>query len=563
MSLEAASSGSTRDTAEVRKRICGELAELLSTPQGLEQARLLQASGLLGQPPDGQRGGKLPPSQGQPKDNPYPRPILDFVPVREGEAWHFARPDGMRLEPRRSVLPHRICLLGESAAAGMFYRPRVTPASILARQLAETAGPRQFEVIDLALPALTEQGLVEVAVASLQLNPSLLVVFAGNNWVWSGLGPDLGSRAAGRLTDFQDAATALEERGVPGLKDLAERRVRERAIRHVDLLARLAGLAKVPLVWVVPEVNLPDVDVPHPVYWLTGDGVRTWYRAYDRAMSRLAAGEYEAAALAGERLIALDGGACAASQGLLAKALWGLGRRESACAAFRAQVDAASWNHQFRRASGVSNAVMAVLRDSCQRLGVTRVDLPDVFDLYCRPALPDRRMFLDHCHLTLEGMTVAMAAVAAAVVGRLSEAGTNTLDWQDLARAAKAPGIPAAVAGLAQLQAGLYNSNLDYQDRERIEELFASALEACPELREALQDYVLARAAPCHPWLTAACRRNRASAYELDARVWERWDLGGDLLERLCSLLSRYGCDVERQVIAPWIEQNDIPHEGV
>ncbi len=209
---------------------------------------------------------------------------------------------------------------------------------------------------------------------------------------------------------------------------------------------------------------------PHPVYWLAGDGTRLWYRGHERASRRLQRGQFAAAASEAERLIALDGGACAESHGLLAKAWWGLGRRELARAAFRAQVDAASWDRRFRRASGVSSTVLAAIRAECRHHGVATVDLPEVFDQYCGSALPGRRMFLDHCHLTLEGMTVAMAAVATAVARALPRKGKSVPDWQDLARELPPPDVPAAVAGLAQLQAGLYNGNLNYHNWELIED---------------------------------------------------------------------------------------------
>src|SRR6202035_5778963 len=102
------------------------------------------------------------------------------------------------------------------------------------------------------------------------------------NWVWSGWGPDLGAQAAGGVEDCDRAAAALEQQGVPGLRTLVERRQGEVADRCIDAVAGLARTAGVPLLWVIPEVNLPDVVVPHPVYWLPGDGVRQWYRGQRR-----------------------------------------------------------------------------------------------------------------------------------------------------------------------------------------------------------------------------------------------------------------------------------------
>ncbi|HYL04973.1 MAG TPA: hypothetical protein VE075_02975 [Thermoanaerobaculia bacterium] len=485
------------------------------------------------------------------------------VPVAEAPAPGEPGTSGRRRRRRRAASPpHRICLLGESAAAGMFYRPHVTPAQLLAFFLGQLAGPGRFEVLDVARPAQTSDGLQADAALALTLNPSMLVAFAGNNWVWSGLGPDLSAEGAETREEGRAAAAALTDHGVPGLAALVERRQREQADRCIDAVAGLAGTARVPLLWVVPEVNLADVTVAHPVYWLPGDGVRRWYRAFDRASRRLAGGELAAAAREAERLILLDGGACAASRRLLARACQGLDGGDAARAASRAEVDAASWDPRFRRASGVNSPVLAALRAGCRRHGLPAVDLPEVFAEACGAALPGRRLFLDHCHLALEGMTVAMAAVACAVAHALAPEAVPGGGWRELVRESPPPEVPPEVAGMARLQAGLYCANLDYRGREWIDELFTSALDAEPGLRAAVRDYLLARAAPCSPSLTAACRRNRASALALDPLVWARSDLGGGLLEQLCGILARHGCDPAQEIVPVWLAQDPMPGEG-
>jgi hypothetical protein len=524
------------DPDELRKRLCAELAELAATADGLADVQVLYASAAPAAPPSA-----APPAPGS-EPGPSSR---------------------SRRRRRRAAPPYCICLLGESTAAGMFFRPQVTPAAILARLLGELAGRGRFEVVDLARPAQTSHELQDDTARALALDPSMLVAFAGNNWVWSGLGPDLSARDAGGWEDRQAAAAALADHGVPGLAALVARRQREQADRCIDAVAGLAGAAGVPLLWVVPEVNLADVDVPHPVYWLPGDGVRRWYRAFDGASRRLARGELAAAAREAERLIALDGGACAASRRLLARACQGLGGSAAAFTASRAEVDAASWDQQFRRASGVNSPVLAALRAGCRRHGLPAVDLPEVFSKTCGAALPGRRLFLDHCHLTLEGMTVAMAAVACAVARAFTPEAVPRAGWRKLLRDSQpSEEVTPAVAGLAQLQAGLYSANLNYRHWEWIEELFGAALDAEPGLRWAARDYLLARAAPCSPALTAACRRNRASPVAFDPLVWARSDLGGELLERLCVILARHGCDPAAEIVPAWLAQDPMPGAG-
>ncbi len=527
------------DPAELRRRLCGELARLAETSSGLDRLRRLQASALAS-----------PPVAAAPVAPGLAPPVL-------------SRDDERGRLPGSSAAPRRIVLLGESAAAGMFYRPHVTPAAILVRHLRENAGPGQFEVVDLARPAQTERDLEQAAAAALGLEPSLLVAFAGNNWVWSGWGPDLGAQAAGGVEDCDRAAAALEQQGVPGLRTLVERRQGEVADRCIDAVAGLARTAGVPLLWVVPEVNLPDIVVPHPVYWLPGDGVRQWYRGLRRAASHLECADFAGAARAAERLIALDGGACAASRSLLAAACRGSGSHEAARDACRAAADAASWDRRFRRSSGVNSAILAALRAGCHRNGLPSVDLPEIFDRICGSALPGRRIFLDHCHLTLEGMSVATAAVAAAVLRAFAGAKKPGPDQPEPAMESPLPPVTSAVLGLARLQAGLYNANLNYLHWEWIDELFSTSLATCPNLDATMRDYLLARGAPCSPDMTAACHANLASAAALDPLVWRRTDLGGGVMERLCGVLARHGGDPEREIIRAWIAQNPIPGEGI
>ena len=44
------------------------------------------------------------------------------------------------------------------------------------------------------------------------------------------------------------------------------------------------------------------------------------------------------------------------------------------------------------------------------------VDLPVLFKQYLNGELPGRRLFLDYCHLTTEGIQVAMGAAASCVL---------------------------------------------------------------------------------------------------------------------------------------------------
>src|SRR5579864_3835998 len=102
-------------TAELRKRLCGELAVSAATPEGLDRLRRLQASALAGRPltaePDG--GGARPA-----EEHDRPAAIGDLRPDATGIARRSRRTGGGAApgRPRRSVPApsHRVVLLGES-----------------------------------------------------------------------------------------------------------------------------------------------------------------------------------------------------------------------------------------------------------------------------------------------------------------------------------------------------------------------------------------------------------------------------------------------------------------
>ena len=112
-----------------------DLARLLATPEGLRTARLLQAAGLLGNPP-----------ALEPRPLPrLPEPISIWQPQEIDGETVWVRPDPQPLgdhfaatrvlRRKKAELPLRVVLFGESAAAGYLYAPHVTPAQVLERHL--------------------------------------------------------------------------------------------------------------------------------------------------------------------------------------------------------------------------------------------------------------------------------------------------------------------------------------------------------------------------------------------------------------------------------------------
>src|SRR5436853_275217 len=269
------------------------LAELLATPEGLRTARLLQAAGLLGAP-----------SAPQPRTSPrFPEPISLWPHQEINGETAFVRPDPLPLgdhhavtpvlRPKKSLLPLRVAFFGESVAAGYLYAPHLTPAQVLEAQLRAAGGADNFEVIDLARTNETLPSLAATVRASLQINPDVLVLFAGNNWNLLET-PEV-SPYVPSVTARQRYGQALREEGIAGPVGLAVERLRQAAEAAFGDIAELAWAVHIPVVVVIPEVNLLDWETRQPPVWLHGDGTARWHALYAEAAAKLDGGDLRGA----------------------------------------------------------------------------------------------------------------------------------------------------------------------------------------------------------------------------------------------------------------------------
>jgi hypothetical protein len=396
-----------------------------------------------------------------------PRPIgpwrpegVEYVRRKENPFW-AADPVIPAKGSRR-----RVVLVGESAARGYLYDPELSFADVLR---AGTAA----EVVDLACTNLTAAGLQQVLVALPALEPDAVIVFAGNNWDNLALG----------LPELDRCAEGLRREGFLSVQRIFRDELllpQSRAV--IDLLGALRSALDVEITVVVPETNLVDWQPERSVLTavLPADGLPEWLALYPRA-----AEDPDAA----RRMIALDGGVSPASQHLLGTALHRAGERAAARVALEASRDAFCGllvPHP-PRCPGV---VQALLRES----GLRVVDLPAVFEAHTGD-LPGRRMFLDYCHLTLEGMRVAAAAI-------LDGAGE--------------PSVAPEVEATAHLLATLHNVHYG-QEAAVVRHHCRAALEHSPGVAPVLAELVRAQASSWPSWLTSAfaavCRLPQAARY--------------------------------------------------
>jgi hypothetical protein len=523
------------------------LAALLATPEGLRTARLLQAAGLLAEPP----GAAAP----QPIPRP-PEPISIWAPqasedVAGETVW--VRPDpqplgdqhaaAKTLRRKKSELPLRVGFFGESVAAGYLYAPYVTPARVLESQLRAVGGDGDFEVIDLARTNETLPSLAETVRASLQIQPDVLVLFVGNNWNLLET-PEI-SPYAPSVIARQRYAQDLREGGTAGPVRRAAERLRQVAEGALGTIAALARAVGIPVVVVIPEVNLADWETRQPPLWLPGDGTARWHALYVNATAELDAGDFAAALATATAMQGLDGGACSTTWRLLARAHRGLGHREAERAACLAEVDAAPYATLATLSAPLAtSAARELLREGARRHGFLAVDLRDVFAEHTGGELPGSRLFLDYCHLTLEGIQISMAAVAAEVLN-LSGMLDEKQSWQTLLPRLSRPEITAEQEATARFGAAVHTAHRLLPTGAKpplLEPWIAAALDASPGVEAAMLDLVAARCSPCPAVLTAAQTRNLASPYRLLLQHGWRWDhLDADLILAIRNVLERRG----------------------
>ncbi len=287
-------------------------------------------------------------------------------------------------------------LVGESVAAGYLLAPAYTPALVLDGLL------NHYEVVDLARTNESLASLEVTVEQGLQLEPDVVVMWAGNNWLLRDLATlsPYHRRASHRV----ELAQALNSGGLSAVQSFVRDQLHAYARPRLDHLARMIQSIGARLIVVIPEVNLIDWDHRQPVTWLPEGGVDEWYEAWSTAR--------EDPASAARRMIALDQGSCATSHRLASRTADPDG--DDRLSGYRSAVAAATGPLRATMAAPmVTEDVQTMLRRWADRHGFDVVDVASVIE--GRGDLPDREWFLDYCHHTALGVERVMSAVADAI----------------------------------------------------------------------------------------------------------------------------------------------------
>ncbi len=322
--------------------------------------------------------------------------------------------DNNRIMPKKGR--KRVVLLGESVARGYFFDPQYSIAMALESALNNPAGTDSLEVIDLAKVNMDLNALREISHNALALDPDALVVFAGNNWIFTlveSISED----------DYDSFNEVIEQEGIVGLKNLLEQRLAQMVRHYLGELATLSAEFDLPILVVIPEFNLKDWrSSPAESILATstsGSNAEGWNIARMQAEVALATENWAVLHPLAAQMVQLDNSHPLGYE-LLGDCLAQQGNMTEARAAYESARDTALYcrTHCKPRCLKV---IYEVIRAEAVPMGLNLVDLPQIFRQQPGNELPDRDLFLDYCHLTLKGIVLMAAHTSHALLPMLNQ----------------------------------------------------------------------------------------------------------------------------------------------
>ena len=478
-----------QQSSELLKSFANRLARLACSEDGQQVTRLLRLTNLLGGSPDQSHASESLDDVGQRKNN---QPAETALPERIGiwerkqengktyfvrskdllQEWNYWANIG-RIEPKGAK--QRVVLIGESVARGYLYDPQYTPAMALEKILHTQWGKNEVEVIDLARTNLGME-VRELALSALQLEPGAVIIFSGNNWR---------SCFPPQISDVPYIDTLLREEGMAGPKRFAEEKLEAEVRRIVNDVASVYADKGVPLVWIIPEFNLGDwrdplINAPH----LLNGRNEEWITLWEDAQRALKAEDFHRAADLAQRMTEIDEQTSVAGLYILAECSQKLGDLDAARRYLELARDSVTWDSSKSASPRTYSVAQKALREETAKYKNEVVDTPELFRQYLEGGIPDRRLFLDYCHLTTKGIQITMAAAAACVLRAVK--GTDVA-WTTLVPQACAPSHE--VEAEAAFLAAVHNAHW-WQSADLVRHYCVEAVRFSPEIAKVMNYFI-------------------------------------------------------------------------
>jgi len=461
------------------KSFANRLAEVAGAQSTPELVRLLRLGGLLGESDR---------AVGRGTDVTFgPTPHPDHVGIWERKLengkecfvrrmetiseWDYWCQNLGRIEKKGSK--KRVVFIGESVARGYLYDPEFTPAIAL-EMILQPHFEEGVEVIDLARTNLSHE-IKHLAVSALQLEPDITILFAGNNW----------GVAFPGTSDIAQLDEALTREGMAGVKRVAEMQITRIARRIINDIASAYESKGVPLVWIIPEFNLADwrdvvTNPPH----LGKDSNREWLSVLEQAERALRDGDLRRAEELARKLMEIDHGLSAAGPYILAECCHRTNDIEGERKYLEMARDSVCWDSSRMLLPRTYSITQQVIRDEACKHKSQIVDSPALFKEYLNGELPGRRLFLDYCHLSTEGIQVTMGAAGTCVLRSLQG---KEVPWYTLGADQVAP--PLKTEAEASFLASILNGHW-WQSYDLTRYYCTRALSLSPHVGELMVTYI-------------------------------------------------------------------------
>jgi tetratricopeptide (TPR) repeat protein len=371
----------------------------------------------------------------------------------------------------------RVLYLGESVARGFLLDPLYTPASVLESLLNSKPDLLEAEVIDLAKTNLGLEELVELCSSCIALEPDLIVIFAGNNWLNF---ERLTGEALAEIGEIIESEGKFED-----LTRVLDSQFKETAVSAMRQLAGISGTHRVPVVFMLPEFNLLDYRIApgfRLISWRKGQ-TGEWLHLKKECEQALEHGQIDKARSLAQKMITVNP-ANPTGYEIMARCMLKRQLYPEAVEYLRTALSTAIYIGQ-NVPSCIPIVQAAVREEAAGSDSISVVDLPAVFSEYCSGMPPGRELFLDYCHLTAEGVRVAMAAAAQRVFSLLAR---QDVSADQLRKDALQP--DKDVLARSHFFAAVHNAHRGDQPFEILYYHCLKALDTSPAVREIMEYFV-------------------------------------------------------------------------
>jgi hypothetical protein len=299
----------------------------------------------------------------------------------------------------------RVVLLGESVARGYLYDPAYNPAKELKGLFDASFEMQETEIVDLARIAINMKEILDVLKVCHELTPDLVIIYAGNNWSWAVDLPD---------KDF-DGLSA--DRDLFGINTIVENSFFDKINQFLKDVHDAFVKRNIPVIFVIPEFNLKDWgcnEIESGLLLLPKSRNEEWVQARAMAEKARLDNDLDNWQTAASQMIEKDKSNPLGYQ-FLGQLYIARNQKDKARGCLELARDLV-----FYRGGNVMPRCYGFIRKAilaqAENYGISVVDVPGIFSNIYPDKFPDKSLFLDYCHMTIEGIKIVMRHVTQKVI---------------------------------------------------------------------------------------------------------------------------------------------------